>query len=859
MRRLVILVCLIALMVPVMAYATERHGTWFDEAIFFEESDQAKILQMMETGEAQFFADPFASENMPAIQDEGLNYKLSYGVFFGYLINVAEFNNGVYNPFHNQKVRVALNNLVDRDYIVDDIMNGLGIPRVTTVEPILPTYSEIFKTARTVEIMASYNEDKAIAQITEGLTEDGCVKGDDGKWYYNGDPVKVIGIIRTEDERKEMGDYLSDQLEKIGFTVDRQYKTSPQATPIWLRSDPADGKWNFYTEGWIMTSIDREQSAAFFYTDAYDLPSKWLFRRAWPDNLDPDVRQACIALMNGDYTTPQERHALLAKAELGTYESGFHVWLVDAAHLWAFPPGVDVTCDVIGGVFGHHWAPWASLWWPRTARKVDAHGAPIAGGTMRIAAPFFLGHQWNPIYGSELNIDREIIYGTEDPPFLPDPFNGLAVPNWAESADVEVAEGLPVRVTNTDWCHLSFGPADGIDVPPDAWADWDAANQQFIPASERFPDGAKAQIKLTVHFNPDLFTWKWHDGSTFSLADCIMAFIMNFDRAKPESAIYDESPVPGFEQFMSTFKGFRIISEDSLVYEVYIDATWAPGISPYFFNLVAETIALYYGGIAWPIYYTESAALWGKTGSHVYTQGPGKWDAVALGIKLESQKLAAFSRKKADTLGVEWMNYVGGRSLQMLNSALIDALSESYIPYEPILGQYVTKDEAFARYLNLSNWSAAHGGILWVGTGPMYVDKVDTEAKIVVCKNFPDHPFPADKWLIYAEPKLGELSVSGPDTVKIGSEATFDISLTHEGAAYPMDEVEGLKWLLIDANSNPVANGVGEMIADGQGLVVLPADQTAKLIEGTSRLEVLAVLSPVARPAMNATSFTAVK
>jgi len=63
----------------------------------------------------------------------------------------------------------------------------------------------------------------------------------------------------------------------------------------------------------------------------------------------------------------------------------------------------------------------------------------------------------------------------------------------------------------------------------------------------------------------------------------------------------------------------------------------------------------------------------------------------------------------------------------------------------------------------------------------MYVDQVDTLAKIVVCKNFDDYPFPFDKWQIYAEPKLGELSVSGPDTVKIGSEATFDVSLTVRG------------------------------------------------------------------------------
>jgi len=461
-------------------------------------------------------------------------------------------------------------------------------------------------------------------------------------------------------------------------------------------------------------------------------------------------------------------------------------------------------------------------------RLVDADGAPIAGGTIRVANPSFLTEPWNPILGSNWLYDLSIIEGTQDTPFLIDPFTGLATPNWAERADVVVQEGLPVNVTHTHWCNLSFAPE--IQVPGDAWADWDAEKQEFITAAERFPDGATSQIKLTVYFPADLYDRKWHDGSDFSLADCIMAFIMNFDRSKPESAIYDESSVPGFEAFMDTFKGFRIISEDPLVYEVYFDGP----------SLDAETIVANNAGIAWP----------------VYSQGPGKWDAIAIGIKVEAQNLATFSPDKAETLGVDRMSYVAGPTLQMLNSALIDALSESYIPYK-ILEDYVTPEEAFARYKNLSDWSAAHGGILWVGTGPMYVDQVDTLASIVVGKNFPDYPYPADKWLIFAEPKYGDLSISGPETVTIGSEATFDISVTHEGEAYPMDEIQGIKYLVIDAEGNLAFDGEGTVIADGQGQVILPADQTAKLVEGSSKLEVICVLIPVAKPATGNVSFIA--
>jgi len=64
---------------------------------------------------------------------------------------------------------------------------------------------------------------------------------------------------------------------------------------------------------------------------------------------------------------------------------------------------------------------------------------------------------------------------------------------------------------------------------------------------------------------------KWHDGSSISAADFVMAIIMTFDRAYPDSPIYDESYVPLFESFQETFKGFRITSTDPLTVELYSD------------------------------------------------------------------------------------------------------------------------------------------------------------------------------------------------------------------------------------------------------------------------------------------------
>ena len=78
-----------------------------------------------------------------------------------------------------------------------------------------------------------------------------------GKWYYEGEPVVLIGLIRPEDERMQIGDYFAAQLEDIGFTVDRQYRDPQRQAPFgWLvilRRVSGTG-----TGGWSASVINRD-------------------------------------------------------------------------------------------------------------------------------------------------------------------------------------------------------------------------------------------------------------------------------------------------------------------------------------------------------------------------------------------------------------------------------------------------------------------------------------------------------------------------------------------------------------------------------------------------------------------------
>ncbi|MEM0087718.1 MAG: ABC transporter substrate-binding protein, partial [Thermofilum sp.] len=131
----------------------------------------------------------------------------------------------------------------------------------------------------------------------------------EGKWYYKGDPVVITFLIRVEDQRRAIGDYVASQLEKLGFTVKRMYGGSRELAPLWIAGNPADGKWHIYTGGWITTAISRDDASNFgyFYTPLGAGGPLWSAYKP-----DPLFYEVATRLWNSDYKTIEERHELMA-------------------------------------------------------------------------------------------------------------------------------------------------------------------------------------------------------------------------------------------------------------------------------------------------------------------------------------------------------------------------------------------------------------------------------------------------------------------------------------------------------------------------------------------------------------------
>ena len=777
-------------------------GPWVDEIDFFVEQDEAKVVDMLLKNEMQVYfrdiTDPELFKTIKASPD--LWYATSYGLYFELTLNPAGpvFNaTGKLNPFAVPRIREAMNWLVDRDYIVDEIMGGMAVPRYTALTPAFPDYARYADVVKNIEKEYSYNLDKANATIAEEMVKLGAELVD-GKWYYNGEPVTLIFLIRVEDQRRGIGDYVASQLEKIGFTVDRQYKTSSEASPIWIGSDPADGLWHLYTGGWITTIVSRDESDnfAYFYTPR-GLPFP-LWQAYKPS---PEFDEVAGKLWNRDFATIEERDEMMRKALELSMKDSVRVWLVSQVAPWPARKEVSLTYDLAAGFSG------ARLW-PYTIRYVDR-----VGGTLKIASSDLLVEPVNPIGGSNWIYDSMYYRATSDPAVLPDPYTGLYWPQRVKRAEVYVQKGLPVGVT-LDWVTLNF--VDNITVPTDAWYDWDPVNQEIIYA----PPGTTARTKTIVYYDDNLFNVTFHDGSKLSLADIVFDYILTFDRAKPESPVYDEAYVPDFSSFREYFKGFKIVSEDPLVIEFYSDSVY----------LDAEWIAADAAGTFFPD----------------YAYGPGPWHMIAIGWLAEANNELAFTRDKAETNNVEWTNYIAGPSLPILSKYLTEAINEAFIPYANVLGNYVSESEALERYNNLKAWYESKGHFL-VGAGPFYLDRVDPTARIVVLKANREFMDSADKWLRFSKPMIPEATIGSiPTIISPGTSLEIPISVTFEGEPYKIDDISFVKYIITNPNATLAGNAVP--VRDGEWRIVLSPEETSTLASGTLGVDVIVVSKLVGVP-----------
>ena len=785
---------------------TGRRGALVDEVVFTQESDVGRIAGLIERGQQQVYAQGIT--NITAyhrLRDSSKgDYETAYGSNTELSLNPAEFKEGL-NPFRNRRIREAMNWLVDRRHVAEEIYGGMAVPRYLPMNTAFPDYARLAETARSLELKYGHNPEKARRIITEEMRVMGATRRE-GQWYHEGEPVTLRILIRTEDARKQVGDYISNIMSDLGFTVRRQYRTAQEASRIWIAGDPSAGQWNIYTGSWVSTAINRDVSSnlSFYYTN-----------RGRPDPLwqayDPAETLDNIArrLERRDYTSMEGRRELMAEGMELAMEESYRIWLVDQLSIIPHAASATLAADLAGGIAG-------SRMWPYTLRYKDR-----LGGSMTFAAPSMLTEPWNPVAGSNWLFDTMIMRALNDPPLLPDPYTGLYRPQSIEGAEVTVA-GDTVTQRTLDWVELE--KTERIEVPAEAWIGWNAKESRFRTVAEAHPDGLTARSRTRIRYEDGYLDGEWHDGTEMSLADLVLPWILNFARANENSPFFDPAHVPRFQVFEQYFKGWRILQRDPLVIEAYSDQVFPD----------AETIV------------AQQA------------MSPLPWHMLALGMMGERAGDLAFSSHKADANRVPWLSLVSGPSLEHLERHLGRARDRGYLPYASVLADMTEgENPAARRYEAIGEWYRERGHF-WVGNGPFYLHSVHPVEKTVVLRRNKDFRDPADKWLDFSQPEIPEVTLDGPMMVAREQSATFTVDVTFGGDPYPAEAIKNLEYLLFDTEGELQGQGKAEFVADGRWRISLDAETVADLGDGANSLEVAVTSSRVALPAFASHAFATV-
>ncbi len=448
---------------------------------------------------------------------------------------VREAENVDINPFCFRDIRFNLNFVVDRDFIVKNVYAGYAIPKFALYGPDDPVYVELADVIAKYKF--TYDPDRA-KQAVQSVFEAIGAEMRDGTWYYNGKPVQVLGIIRVEDERLDIGRIFANELRNLGIQVQPLELTFGEAITKVYATDPFNFEWFFYTEGWGKGAIDKWDpgNLAFFgaawlgWAPGWGVPDWWNYKN---DTIDFYSMSTFLGRVN---SKEQWIEYLRTGTDLAIQES-IRIWIVAVLSGYATREDLQgVTVDLGAGL--------RSLF---NFRAINIPGKD----TLRVGHLWVWTARtvWNPLGGFDDVYSVDPMRATNDPGIWRHPFTGEVLP-FRVSFDVETA-----------------GPEGKLDVPSDAiW--WDAENDRWVYASEL----GRTQATSKVVFDYSRIVGSnWHHGQQITFADIIgyiaeiLDIVYDPEKSQIEAAIAGPS-----RQIYDGFVAFRPLPEENKL-EVYVN------------------------------------------------------------------------------------------------------------------------------------------------------------------------------------------------------------------------------------------------------------------------------------------------
>ena len=522
---------LLGIMISLVCFqaAMAEKGTFVDEIQFIQYLDENTALEEVRNGNLDMYYYRISSDRINNIESrQGLQVFESTGGSYSILVNPAESEE--FNPFSIQNVRFALNYLVDRKLIVNELMGGYGTTMISNYGPFDPDYLYIVDDLESFHFR--YNPFLAEEIISTALSDAGAKKINN-MWTYDGKPIELIAFIRSDDPvRKSIGEILSSELEKIGFKVTKDFGDLNKAFVNVYGSNPADLKWSFYTEGWGGRSafvkydpvgLGQMYAPWFSNMPGFNDPSYWSYQNDYLDSITQKI-------YTGNFSSAEERIDLIRKATVEGVNESVRVFLASKIDQY-------VVNEKIDGVINDFGAGVPTRFTPINART-DSDSFTIGVKQIYQGA-------WNPVMGISDVYSRQIWDTLYDPSVFKHPYTG---------------DTIPIR---TNFVVETAGPDDKLDVPDDAII-WDPVLQNW----RKVDSNSQATSKVTF----DLALSKWHNGLQMDMNDVLHSLYFTIEwgsEQQEDDKTFDTEFTPRASQTVQTLIGVRPLDEKTL--EVYVD------------------------------------------------------------------------------------------------------------------------------------------------------------------------------------------------------------------------------------------------------------------------------------------------
>ncbi len=510
-------------------------GTYLDGVRFIQYLDDNVALQEIKSGNLDTYFSRIPLETVSDVKaDPNLKVYDRIAGSFGLLLNPApsKDNNSI-NPFQFRQVRFAMNYLVDREFIVDEILRGYGTSLVAPFGVYSPEYLNVLNTIESFGFR--YNPQFAQKLISDTLTKAGAIN-QGGKWFFKGNPISVKILIRSDDpQRLSMGELVASELQSAGFNIQTDFGDLNKANPIVYGSNPQDFLWQVYTEAYAGTSAFVKYNpvvASQMYAPYYgnmpggQNPAFWNYRN---DTLNKLTQS--IEFFN--FTSEGERNSLLRNATRAGVEESVRIFVAQNTEPF-------VASSALKGLINDFGAGITSKLSLMNART------PKSSNTLDIGVKQIYQGAWNNVEGCKDVYCTQIYSAISDSATFRNPYTGEVIPMREQWVDVS---------TN--------GPSGKLKVPPDAQI-WNPFSQHWKSVGQNASSMSKVTYKILYS--------NWHNGIPMDKSDLLYTqyFLFQWGTNTGKGDLtYDPEFSSQAQAALPLVKGLRFIANDEV--ESYIN------------------------------------------------------------------------------------------------------------------------------------------------------------------------------------------------------------------------------------------------------------------------------------------------